>query len=149
MAPGMRTSTLSQHTDFIARSFRLNKSRVNTRSRQELLRSRNLAVRLSLEVTKGRRSNLSSKNNVNMDHYKTNGRGRQGDGVVYDEYNRLRNQLRSRDPRGLSAKRLLARKRALRAAKQTQSRSRTDASTLSRLGSATSPVEGVGQTTMN
>ncbi len=66
---------------------------------------------------------MSSKNNINVDHYKTKGRGPQGDGVVYEEYNRLRNQLRSRDRRGLSAKRLLARKRALRAARQTESRS--------------------------
>jgi len=65
---------------------------------------------------------VSSKNNINVDHYKTEGRGRQGDGVIYHEQNRLRNQLRSRGRRGLSAKRLLARKRALRAATQTGSR---------------------------
>ena len=65
---------------------------------------------------------MSSKNNINLDHYKTKGRGRQGDGVVYDEYNRLRNQLRSRSRRGLSAKRLLARKSALRAGRQTETR---------------------------
>lgn len=59
---------------------------------------------------------MSSKNNINVDHYKTKGRGRQGDGVVYDEYNRLRNQLRRR--RGLSAKQLWARKRARRAVRQ-------------------------------
>lgn len=72
---------------------------------------------------KERRSNLSSKNNINVDHYKTKGRGRQGDGVVYDEYNRLRNRLRIRRRRGLSAKQLWARKRALRAARQMDSRS--------------------------
>ena len=66
---------------------------------------------------------MNSKNNINVDHYKTKGRGRQGDGVVYDEYNRLRNQLRSRRRRGLSAKRLWARKSALRAARQTESTS--------------------------
>ena len=66
---------------------------------------------------------MSSKNNVNVDHYKTKGRGRQGDGFVYDEHNRLRNQLRSRSRPGLSAKRLWERKRALRAARQMESRS--------------------------
>jgi len=29
---------------------------------------------------------LSKKNNINMDHYKTRGRGRQGEGVVHDDY---------------------------------------------------------------
>ena len=28
---------------------------------------------------------MSRKNNVNMDHYKTKGRGRQGDGIVHEE----------------------------------------------------------------
>ena len=65
---------------------------------------------------------MSSKNNVNVDYDKTKGRGRQGDEVIYDEYNRLRNQLRSRRPRGLSAKKLLARKRALRAKRQMENR---------------------------
>lgn len=57
---------------------------------------------------------LSSKNNINMDHYKTEGRGRQGEGVVHDKYKRLRNQIRSRRRRGLSAKQLLERKISLR-----------------------------------
>ena len=48
-----------------------------------------------------------------MDHYKIKGRGRQGEGVVYDEQNRLR-KIRSRRRRGLSAKQLLARKMKLR-----------------------------------
>lgn len=66
----------------------------------------------------GKEINVSSKNNINTDHYKIKGRGRQGDGVVYEEFNRLRNQVRRR--RGLSAKRLLARKRALRAVRQSR-----------------------------
>lgn len=36
---------------------------------------------------------MSNKNNINVDHYKTRGRGRQGDGVVYDDYKQLRNQI--------------------------------------------------------
>jgi len=87
---------------------------------------------LSIEPTgKERRSQLSRKNNINMDHYKTKGRGRQGEGVVHDEYKRLRHQIRSRRRRGLSAKQLLARKISLRPAKQTQSRSAS-----SRIGGA-------------
>ena len=70
-----------------------------------------------------RRSKLSSKNNINMDHYKTKGRGRQGEGVVHHDYKRLRHRIRSRRRRGLSAKQLLARKISLRPVKQTQSRS--------------------------
>ena len=31
-------------------------------------------------------TDLSRKNNVNMDHYKTKGRGRQGDGIVHEEH---------------------------------------------------------------
>lgn len=49
-----------------------------------------------------------------MDHYKIEGRGRQGEGVVHDEYTRLRNQTRNRRRRGLSAKQLWARKMSLR-----------------------------------
>jgi len=64
---------------------------------------------------------LSSKNNINIDHYKTRGRGRQGAGIVHDEYKRLHNQPGSRRRRGLSAKQLLARKISLRAARQTKS----------------------------
>jgi hypothetical protein len=55
---------------------------------------------------------LSNKNNINMDHYKTKGRGRQGEGVIYDEHKRLL-KIRSRRRRGLSAKQLLARKMKL------------------------------------
>ena len=29
---------------------------------------------------------MSRKNNINMDHYKTKGRGRQGDGIVHEEH---------------------------------------------------------------
>ncbi len=29
---------------------------------------------------------MSRKNNVNMDHYKTKGRGRQGDGIAHEEH---------------------------------------------------------------
>ncbi len=76
---------------------------------------------------------MSSKNNINVDHYKTKGRGRQGEGVVYDEHNRLRNQLRSRRRRGLSAKQLWARKRALRAARQMASKSVKPASITTRI----------------
>jgi hypothetical protein len=47
-----------------------------------------------------------------MDHYKTKGRGRQGEGVIYDEHKRLL-KIRSRRRRGLSAKQLLARKMKL------------------------------------
>jgi hypothetical protein len=74
-------------------------------------------------MNKGRSISLSNKSNINVDHYKTKGRGRQGEGVVYDDYTRLRNQLKNRRPRGLSAKQLFARKRALRAARPTESRS--------------------------
>jgi hypothetical protein len=55
--------------------------------------------------------------------YKTKAFGRQGDRVVKEEFKRLRNRLRSRIPRGLSAKQLLARKISLRPAKQMQNRS--------------------------
>jgi len=65
---------------------------------------------------------LSRKNNINADHYKTKGRGRQGDGIDHGDFKRLRDQIRIRRLRGLSAKQLLARKRALRAAKQEQGR---------------------------
>ena len=66
---------------------------------------------------------MSSKNNINTDRYKIKGRGRQGDEVVNDEHTRLRNRLRRR--RGLTAKRLLARKINLRRAQQAESRSVT------------------------
>jgi len=58
---------------------------------------------------------------MNVDHYKTKGRGRQGDRIVKEEFKRLRNQLRGRRPRGLSAKQLLAKKISLRPAKQSRS----------------------------
>jgi len=76
---------------------------------------------------------LSSKNNVNADHNKTKGRGRQGEGVVRGDYKRLRNQIKNRRRRGLSAKQLLARKISLRAAKQTQSRTSIAGMELTRL----------------
>ena len=31
-------------------------------------------------------TDVSRKNNVNTDHYKTKGRGRQGDGIVHEEH---------------------------------------------------------------
>ena len=58
---------------------------------------------------------MSRKNNINMDHYKTRGRGRQGEGVVHEDYTRLRNQVTSQRRRGLSARQLMARKIRLRA----------------------------------
>jgi hypothetical protein len=35
---------------------------------------------------------LSRKTNVNTDHYKTNGRGRQGDGIVHEDHRHSFNQ---------------------------------------------------------
>ena len=66
---------------------------------------------------------MSSSNSINVDHYKTKGFERQRDRVVKEQFKRLRNKLRRRRLRGLSAKQLLAKKINLRAAKQTQSRS--------------------------
>ena len=66
---------------------------------------------------------MSNKNNINVDHYKTRGSGRQGDGVVSDEYKRLHHQTKSRRRRGLSPKQLLARKMRLRTSRQTFSQS--------------------------
>lgn len=59
---------------------------------------------------------MSRKSNVNMDHYKTKGRGRQGETVVHDDYkrshawSRLERIKRSRKRRGLSARQLWERK---------------------------------------
>ena len=38
------------------------------------------------KVSEGGKSVLSKKSNINMDHYKTKGRGRQGEAVVHDDY---------------------------------------------------------------
>jgi hypothetical protein len=65
---------------------------------------------------------LSSKNNINADHYKIRGRGRQGDGVVHSSFKRLPDQIKIRRLRGLSAKQLFERKTRLRAANQKQNR---------------------------
>lgn len=59
---------------------------------------------------------MSRKSNINMDHYKTKGRGRQGETVVHDDYkrslvgSRLERLKRSRKRRGLSARQLWERK---------------------------------------
>jgi len=66
---------------------------------------------------------LSSKNNVNTDHYKTRGRGRQGDGILYGEYKQRMKKARRRS--GLSAKQLLERKMNRRAIRQMHSRTST------------------------
>ncbi|HEU4715072.1 MAG TPA: hypothetical protein VFS76_26220 [Pyrinomonadaceae bacterium] len=51
---------------------------------------------------------MSSKNNVNTDHYKTKGRGRQANGIVYGNYKHR--MIKARRRRGLSAKELWERK---------------------------------------
>ena len=59
---------------------------------------------------------MSRKSNINMDHYKTKGRGRPGETVVHDDYkrshagSRLERIKRSRKRRGLSARQLCERK---------------------------------------
>jgi len=81
---------------------------------------------------------LSRKNNINTDHYKTKGRGRQGDGIVHEEHRhsftqtavarstqlvsrlenlrRVRRRKRASKIRGLSARQLMERKMSPRTA---------------------------------
>jgi hypothetical protein len=87
---------------------------------------------------------LSSKNKINMNHYKTRGRKRQGEGVVHDDHThsfaqvvassgeRVMNPFRRFDVakisrlkrlrkiRGLTARQLMERKRSQRASSKTK-----------------------------
>lgn len=57
---------------------------------------------------------MSRKNNVNTDHYKTKGRGRQGDGIVYEEHRHSFNQpLAPLSERGANRIRTVARRTQL------------------------------------
>ena len=55
-------------------------------------------------------TDLSRKNNINMDHYKTKGRGRQGDGIVHEEHRHSFSQvIAPSSERGANRIRALAR----------------------------------------
>lgn len=111
---------------------------------------------------------MSSKNNINMNHYKTKGRGRQGESVVHDDYkqsftqviassgervlnpfrgadlakvSRLQRLKRLRKIRGLTARQLMERKRSQRASSQTKPELVTTAVRVPRFANQTADCE--------